>query len=151
VLRQSNECEENADSSSPVLSIDFQRQGDKAPNHEAPVMAKGLWCTFNRESPSLGKESLQNELCFKPRQRGTDAQMNPPTKTNVMPRIRPPKIDVFRLSAQRSIPIGSWPKKHNAGTDRNFNAAQGRIDKHATVMTAKWRIQSTDLFDKRRY
>ena len=33
-----------------------------------------------------------------------------------MPRIRPSKVDAFRLTAQRVIPIGGRPKKDKAGT-----------------------------------
>ena len=47
VLKRSVERVENVYGQYLVLSINFQRQGNEAPNHEAPVMAQGPWCAFN--------------------------------------------------------------------------------------------------------
>jgi hypothetical protein len=92
------------------LPVDLQRQCHESPNHEALMVAESL-AALGREVSSLGQELLNDNPCLEARQRGTDTQMDPPAKTEVMARIRPTKVHIIRLCAQGFATIRSRPKK----------------------------------------
>jgi hypothetical protein len=123
--------------------LEDQWERNEAADHEVQVVLQRRSLRVDSERPRLGEQRLDSNLRLDPRQGRSNAQMDAPPETDMVPWIGSIESHLIGVFVIRRIAIRSRPHENEVRSGWDQRAIEFDVFFHCPVVTTKWWIEAT--------
>lgn len=112
------------------------------------MVREGICRNIELERGRSCEQSFEGDSCLQPCERGTQAQMNAPTESDMATRSCSFEIDLSWAIKCSAVVIGRGPDKDETSLSRKAHTGELRVFGHPAIVAPKRRIDPTGLLDE---